>query len=77
MEAVATMMFLNREMDRPFIYLCSGAYGRMVRMLGPQLGVAVEFAVSGYSEGSSYNQPTIQSFKAVMANTHWNINDLK
>ncbi len=77
LESVATMMLLNREMDRPFIYLCSGTYGRMVRMLGPQLGVAIEFAVTGYSAESPLNQPTIQSFKAVMANTHWNINDLK
>ena len=76
-EAVATMLLLNRELGKPFIYLCSGKFGRMVRMLGPQLGVAVEFAVPGYSVDSPYNQPTIQSFKAVMNNVHWHINDVK
>ncbi|MBE6369996.1 MAG: type I 3-dehydroquinate dehydratase [Lentisphaerae bacterium] len=72
-EAVRTMMLLHRKMDRPFIYLCCGKFARFSRYIGPQLGVAVEFAVHDYDSAGGYNQPTISSFRKVIDNFHWNI----
>ena len=70
-ESVRTMLLLRRELDKPFIYLASGRFGRAVRYLGPQLGVAVEFAVHDYDAKGIYNQPTIRSFRGVIDNFNW------
>ena len=76
-EGVRTLILLHKELDKPFVFLGGGQYGRFIRYVGPQLGAAIEFAVHDYPAGQSYNQPTIRSFKGVMENFHWDINDLK
>ena len=70
-ESVRTMLLLRRELDKPFIYLAGGRFGRAVRYLGPKLGVAVEFAVHDYDARGGYPQPTIRSFRQVLDNFCW------
>ena len=77
LEGVRTLLLLHKELNKPFVFLGGGQYGRFIRYVGPQLGAAIEFAVHDYPAGQSYHQPTIRSFKAVMDNFHWNIGDLK
>ena len=76
LEGVRTLFLLHRELDRPFVFLGGGEYGRFIRYIGPKLGAAIEFAVHDYPANQSYNQPTIRSFKGVMENFHWDIGDL-
>ena len=73
LKAVETLLLLNRKIEKPFIYLAGGKFGRMVRYMGPKFGVAVEFAVHEYDESGVYAQPTIRSFRKVLDNLHWNI----
>ena len=77
LEGMRTLLQLHKELDKPFVFLGSGPYGRFIRYVGPRLGTAIEFAVHDYPAGQSYNQPTIRSFKGVLDNFHWDINDLK
>ena len=77
LEGVRTLLLLHKELDKPFVFLGGGKYGRFIRYIGPQLGAAIEFAVHDYQPGKPYSQPTIRSFKGVMENFHWNIGDLK
>ena len=77
LEGVRTLLLLRKELDKPFVFLGGGQFGRFIRYVGPQLGAAIEFAVHDYPVNQSYNQPTIRSFKGVMENFHWNIDDLK
>ena len=77
LEGVRTLLLLHSELDKPFVFLGSGRYGRFIRYIGPQLGVAIEFAVHDYVHNSGYSQPTIRSFKGVMEHFHWNIDNLK
>ena len=70
-ESVRTMLLLNKELDKPFIYLAGGKFGKMVRYMGPKFGVAVEFGVHDYEPGGIYSQPTIRSFRKVLDNLHW------
>ena len=65
------MLLLNKELDKPFIYLAGGKFGKMVRYMGPKFGVAVEFGVHDYEPGGIYSQPTIRSFRKVLDNLHW------
>ena len=76
LEGVRTMLLLRRELDKPFVFLGAGQFGRFLRYVGPKLGVAIEFAVHDYSPGQPYNQPTVRSFKGVLEHFHWDIDDL-
>jgi len=76
LEGVRTLLLLRKELDKPFVFLGGGQYGRFIRYVGPQLGAAIEFAVHDYSPNKLYSQPTIRSFKNVLENFHWDINNL-
>lgn len=75
-EAVRTMMLLNKELDKPYIFLGGGKFARFVRYLGLKMGVAIQFGVHDYSAEAPYFQPTIRSFKAVRDNFHWDLCNL-
>ena len=73
-EAIRTLLLLNRELDKPFIYLGVGKFGRMIRYIGPKFGVAVTFGVHDYDEKGIYvQQPSIKSFRQVLDNLKWDI----
>lgn len=77
-ESVRTLLLLKRELDKPFIYLASGKFGRMIRYMGPKLGVAVTFGVHDYDSQCKYTvQPTIKSFRKVLDNLHWDIENMR
>lgn len=76
LEACRTLVLLHRELEKPFIYLAGGRFGKMVRYMGPKFGVAVEFAVCDYDLEGIYKQPTIHSFRKVMEHLHWDIENL-
>ena len=73
LEAVRTLMLLHREIEKPFIYLAGGKFGRMIRYMGPKFGVAVEFGPNDYKPDGIYNQPTVSSFRKVLDNLNWEI----
>jgi 3-dehydroquinate dehydratase len=75
-EAFRTTLRLQRELDQPFIHLCTGSYSRPHRFLGPALGVSIFFAVPRYEPRYGLNQPPIRAMKAVLDNLHWNIREL-
>ncbi len=73
-EALKTTLTLKRELKLPFIHLCNGKFSRPHRFMGPVLGISIMFTVHRYREKYGYNQPTIKAMKAVLENTHWDIN---
>ena len=77
LEGVRTLLLLHKELEKPFVFLGAGRYNRFIRYIGPTLGAAIEFAVHDYLPAMTYRQPTIRSFKGVLENFHWNIDDLK
>ena len=76
LEGVRTLLLLHKELEKPFVFLGGGAYSPFIRYIGPQLGASIEFAVYEYLPGQPYNQPTIRSFKGVLKNFHWDIDNL-
>ena len=76
LEAGRTMILLNKELDKPYIFLGSGKFGRFVRYLGLKMGVAIQFGVHDYTAETPYHQPTICSFKAVRDNFLWDLCNL-
>lgn len=62
-EAVAALGRLSTEVSKPWIYLGSGAYGRLQRFIGPSFGCAVEFALHALDPEVPLDQPTIREFR--------------
>ncbi len=70
-EGVRAMARLRADFDRPWIFLGSGAFGRLQRFTGPSFGCAIEFGVHGYLPDSTYDQPTIRSLRQSLAAVAW------
>lgn len=75
-ESVRTLLLLNKSLDKPFIYLAGGKFGKMIRYIGPKFGVAVEFGVHDYDTEGIYAQPTIRSFRNVLDNLYWDLGNM-
>ena len=75
-EAFRTPLHLHRELKTPFIHLCTGAYSRPHRFLGPALGVSIFFAVARFEPRYGLPQPRVSNMKAVLDNLRWNIREL-
>lgn len=72
LEGMKTLLLLKKNLEKPFIYLGTGSFGKFIRYIGPKFGVAVEFSVHDYPVGSTYiTQPTIRSMRKVMENMLW------
>ena len=74
-EGVRTLLLLHRELEKPFVFLAGGRYSRFIRYIGPKFGAAIEFSVHEYMPDMSYRVPTIRSFKNVLENFHWDIDN--
>ncbi|MBO5271161.1 MAG: type I 3-dehydroquinate dehydratase, partial [Clostridia bacterium] len=48
MEALQTIHRLKKECDRPFLFLVGGKYTRLIRQIGPALGVCMYLCVQRY-----------------------------
>ena len=56
---------LKKELDCPFLFLVGGTHTRLIRQIGPALGVCTYLAVSRYRPVTAKAQPTIRSVKAI------------
>lgn len=57
---------LKKELDRPFLFLVGGKYTRLVRQIGPALGVCMYLCVDRYYNGyQTLFQPRLDVMKTV------------
>jgi 3-dehydroquinate dehydratase len=65
MVALQIIHRLKKEIDCPYLFLVGGTHTRLVRQIGPALGVCMYLAVSRYRPVTAKAQPTIRSVKAI------------
>ena len=56
---------LKAELDCPFLFLVGGTHTRLIRQIGPALGVCMYLAVSRYRPVTAKAQPRICAVKAI------------
>lgn len=56
---------LKKECDRPFLFLVGGKYTRLVRQIGPALGVCMYLCVQRYRPVTAKPQPLLRAVKAI------------
>ena len=67
-EQMASLQIIHRlkqECDRPFLFLVGGKYTRLVREIGPSLGVCMYLCLSRYRPVSAKAQPLLSAAKAI------------
>ena len=62
-----TIIELNKATDKNFLYLESGPTQKLVRNLGPQLGVCMYLTCQHYGPIDTYAQPKLSRLKKVIA----------
>ena len=68
MVALHTIHRLKKELDCPYLFLVGGTHTRLIRQIGPALGVCMYLAVSRYRPVTAKAQPTIASVRAIRDN---------
>ncbi|MDD4369365.1 MAG: type I 3-dehydroquinate dehydratase [Oscillospiraceae bacterium] len=57
---------LQRQLRRPFLFLCTGNYARLQRMLNPLLGSRLFLCVAEHDALSTPEQPTLAEARSVL-----------
>ncbi len=68
MVGLCTIARLKKELDRPFLFLVGGTHSRLIRQIGPALGVCMYLCVQRYRPVTTKAQPLIRSVKAIRDN---------
>lgn len=56
---------LKQELDCPYLFLVGGTHTRLIRQIGPALGVCMYLGVSRYRPITAKAQPTLRTLKAI------------
>ena len=67
LENIRAAAMLKHELDCPYLLLANGAHSRLLRQIGPNLGVCMYLCVQHYAANSK-EQPILRSQKAVRDN---------
>lgn len=71
MESVRTLLLLKEKMDRPFIFLCNGKYGRIQRCIAPTLGCMLSFAIERFRPHSLGAQFNVSAASMILKEMTW------
>lgn len=56
---------LKQELDKPFLFLANGPHSKLIRQMGPALGVCMYLCVQHYAPINSKEQPQLRAAKAI------------
>jgi len=59
---------LKKELDRPYLFLAGGTHARLIRQIGPTLGVCMYLCLNRYRPVSTKAQPQLRSTKQIRDN---------
>ncbi len=67
-ENLRTIERLKNELEIPFLFLCGGSHNKIVRQVGPFLGVCMWLVVEEHDAYSAKVQPLCRSIRAIADN---------
>ena len=59
---------LKKELDKPYLFLAGGMHARLIRQIGPTLGVCMYLCLNRYRPVSTKAQPILRSTKQIRDN---------
>lgn len=71
MESLQATVRVKNELPVPFLHICMGQWGKLLRAVSPMFGSCFALCVPSYTEAGHKEKPLLRAQKAVMDNVDW------
>lgn len=75
LEMLLTMVSLRRKLKVPFVYICTGPHGELVRPMAPLLGAMLVFGHHDYTERSNTSKQLLANMRELYRIIPWRIDE--
>lgn len=75
MEMLLTVVALKRKLRVPFVYICTGPHGELVRPMAPLLGAMLVFGHHDYTERSNTSKQLLANMREFYRMIPWRMNE--
>lgn len=75
LEMLQVMVELKKKLAVPFVYLCTGPHGALVRPLGPMFGSMLVFGHHDYNEYSNPSKQLLSNMREFYRIMPWRVDD--
>lgn len=70
-EALRATVRVKNELKVPFLHICMGQWGKLLRAVSPMFGSCFALCVQSYTEAGHKEKPLLRAEKAVLDNVDW------
>lgn len=71
LESLGSTVRIKNELKVPFLHICMGQWGKVLRAVSPLFGSCFALCVQSYTEGGHKEKPLLRAEKAVLDNIDW------
>jgi 3-dehydroquinate dehydratase len=71
MESLRATVLVKNELKVPFLHICMGQWGKLLRAVAPMFGSCFALCVQSYTESGHKEKPLLRAEKAVLENADW------
>jgi 3-dehydroquinate dehydratase len=70
-ESLRATVLVKNELKVPFLHICMGQWGKLLRAVSPMFGSCFALCVQSYTEAGHKEKPLLRAEKAVLENIDW------
>lgn len=70
-EALRATVRVKNELKVPFLHICMGQWGKLLRAVSPMFGSCFALCVQSYTEAGHKEKPLLRAEKVVLDNVDW------
>lgn len=71
LESLHATVLVKNELKVPFLHICMGQWGKVLRAVSPMFGSCFALCVQSYTEAGHKEKPLLRAEKAVLDNVDW------
>lgn len=71
LEALRATVLVKNALRVPFLHICMGQWGKLLRAVSPMFGSCFALSVQSYTEAGHKEKPLLRAQKAVMDHVDW------
>ncbi len=71
LKSLSTTALVKNELKVPFLHICMGQWGKVLRAISPMFGSCFALCVQSYTEAGHKEKPLLRAEKAVLDNVDW------
>jgi 3-dehydroquinate dehydratase len=71
LESLQATVLVKNELKVPFLHICMGQWGKLLRAVSPMFGSCFALCVQSYTESGHKEKPLLRAERAVLDNVDW------